>query len=476
MAVFDGESVKGGLVFDLEGTPLLESVAVWNYNKPAYTDRGVLKADVSVWTETGGWKPVVKEAVLLEAEGTEDYDEPTVLTFEPVEAQKVRLDNLVCINDSSKQIGLSKVRFFAPLGPAACNGVPADNAAVPFTGCLPIRWTAGKNALVHAIYLGENPDNLTLRGKISGPARVDVEGLKPDTKYYWSIEEIQEDGTSTKGAVWSFKTGLAETAYWPMDDNANDVCGAFNGTIQGSPQWIEGRYGKALLFDGETNSVEIPPLRIRSNAMTICGWLRLSEENRPFTGIFFCRSSNTATGLNLSNAGTLGYHWRNAAETYGWNSELTIPRNQWVFAAVAIEPSKAALYLWDGKEMKTAVHEVTHEAEQFDMPVQLGRDPADGSRFFKGALDEVRLFDSTLNNDQIMSLCLGQQIAFAAGEIRLVNASFVTEDQSLKEIARQAGQQEASSEGRRKMNWSAVLVILAVVMAIAVVSTFKKKK
>ncbi|MCE5187009.1 MAG: LamG domain-containing protein [Planctomycetaceae bacterium] len=475
MAAFDAESIQDGLVFDLGGTHQLESVLIWNYNKPAYTDMGVARANVSIWTESAGWKTICREAAFLEAEGTDDYDEPTHLSFEPVTAQKVRLDNLVCINPDSKQLGLSKVRFFEPLGPAACNSSPADKAKTPFTGSLPLRWTAGKNALVHAVYLGDTPDSLTLQGKITGPAKVNVEGLQPDKTYYWCIEEIQQDGTCTKGPAWSFKTGRVEVAWWPLDENANDAAGgALNGTMQGSPQWVEGHSGKALLLDGQT-SVQVPPLHISSNAMTVCGWMR-AEDNEPFTGIVFCRSNKTATGLNISPERTLGYHWRDKSDTYGWNSQLAIPLNQWVFAAITIEPSQAALYLWDGKEMKTVVNQARHEIEKFDMPIFLGQDPASNDRFFKGSLDEVQLFDYALTQEQITSLCQGQKVAWAAGSIRLANASFVNEDQSLQEIAKQSSRQQAAGGKSRKLNLLAVAIIGAAVLGMVFVSTCRKKK
>ena len=72
------DDFKNGIVFSLPEEQMLESIAVWNYNRPAYTDLGVQKMDVSVWTEKDGWKTVLKDAVIEEAEGSDDYDEPTI--------------------------------------------------------------------------------------------------------------------------------------------------------------------------------------------------------------------------------------------------------------------------------------------------------------------------------------------------------------------------------------------------------------
>lgn len=473
MAVLEQDTLKDGLVFDLGSTQKLDSVLIWNYNKPAYTEAGAAKANVSIWTEAGGWKTVLKEAVILEAEGSQDYDEPTVLTFEPIDAQKVRIDNLVCIAADSKQVGLSKVRFYSPLGPAACNPIPADKAAVSLAAAMPMRWSAGKNALVHAVYLGEKPDNLSLRGKLTGAGRVDVEGLKPETTYYWSVEETQQDGTVTKGPVWSFVTQKTFAAHWPLDENADDTSGAFKGSIHGTAQWVEGHSGKAMQFDGKT-SVEIAPLNLESNAATICGWLRVEKPVDAHSGIFFCRSDEEAAGLSFRTTRSLGYSWT-AKNTHSFNARLQIPLNQWVFAAVAVEPEKATLYLWDGKELRSAVNCVPHTKQTFASPILMGRDPINDRRFFAGCLDDVRVFSYALNAEQVDSLCSGKEIAFA-DEIRLVNGSFVSDEQSLEEIAKKGAEQQAAPGRNRKANLIAVAVIAAAVLGFVFVTNVKKKR
>lgn len=477
MALFDKQAMDEGLVFDLGGVQEIETIAVWNYNKPAYTDMGVAQAAVSVWTQEAGWKTLAEKASLLEAEGTSDYDEATLLTFAPVAAAKVRLDHMAGFSDKNTQIGLSKVRFYSPLGPAACNPQPQEKSAAGFKPCQNLSWTAGKDALVHEVYLSEESSALKRQGRFTGLPRVGVEGLKPETTYYWYVVETQENGTATEGPLWSFKTGAAMAAWWPLEENAADTTGAFNGTIQGSPQWVEGKTGKALQLDGKTNWIEVSPLKLASESMTICGWLRTAQENPPFTGIVFCRSANTATGLNFSNDRSLGYHWQNASNTYGWESGLKVPLNKWVFAAVTVEPSKAVLYLWDGQDLKTAVNEVSHGTETFDVPIQIGRDPVDNTRFFNGAIDDVRFFGCALNKDQIMALCSDQPATFA-GQIRLVNADFVSDDLTLDQIARKTEQTntEAPAVGGRKINLMAVAIIGAAVLAMVFVTTLKKKK
>ncbi len=473
MAVFDMQTLQEGLIFDLGKPQPLESVLIWNYNKPAYTDYGAAKAALSVWTEKTGWKTVLKEVKLLEAEGSDDYDEPTVVSFEPVVAQKVRFDKIAGFNPQAGKAGLGKIRFYSPLGPAACNPEPAPGAAVVFAPQTGLRWTAGKESLVHAVYLGEDAADLKLQGRITGAPYVEVEGLKPETQYVWRIDEIRKDGTVTQGPLWSFATLHAAAGSWSFEENVDDTHGRCSGIVQGAPQYVDGPFGKALRFDGKADGIEIPPLNVQTGSATICGWLRIPHANPNRAGIFMCRSSRSASGLNFMDGPTLGYHWADASNTWQWDSEIEIPFDQWVFAALVVSPSKAVIYVWDGHEMKTAVNEVNHRTETFSAPVLIGRDPHEEQRRFIGDMDEVRFYTCALTEDQIKSLCGGQLPVFAS-DVKLVNAELVTEDQSLAQIAMQTRDQEPAAS-KRRMNFTSVLIILAAVVGLVFVTTLKKK-
>lgn len=473
MAVFDTQALEDGLVFDLGKPQRLETLLIWNYNKPAYTDYGAAQASLSVWTEEAGWKTVAKEVKLLEAEGSDDYDEPTVISFKPVTAQKVRFDGITGFSPKIQKAGFSKIRFHAPLGPAACNPEPAPDASVAFAKQLELNWTAGKESLVHAVYLGENASDLKLQGKIAGAPRVDVEGLKPGTNYCWRIDEIQKDGTVTQGQLWSFKTRSAAAGHWCFEENADDAEGLCNGTIRDAV-YVDGAFGRAVRLDGKADGVQLPPMNVRTDAATICGWIRIPQANPARTGIFMCRSSGSASGLNFMDGPTLGYHWRDASDTWQWDSQLEVPLNQWVFAALTVSPEKAVIYLWDGQQMKTAVNEVTHGTETFSAPAMIGRDPHEEHRRFVGDMDEFRFYACDLSEDQIKSLCAGQTPVFASA-VKLVNAELVTDDQSLEQIAQQAKETETETP-KRTMNLTAVLIIFAAVVGFVFVTTLKKKK
>ena len=83
---------------------------------------------------------------------------------------------------------------------------PADGAGSIDLNVV-LRWTAGYEAKLHTIYIGENFDevNNATEGLSLGLASYTPDSLKSAKTYYWRVDEF--DGTETyKGDVWSFST------------------------------------------------------------------------------------------------------------------------------------------------------------------------------------------------------------------------------------------------------------------------------
>lgn len=473
MSIVDLDQVGDGFIFSLPTEQEIESIVVWNYNKPAYTDQGVSTMDVSVWTETDGWKTVLKAADLQEAEGTDDYDEPTVLVVKPVLAQKIRFENLTTFASKSKQVGLSEVRFHGPLGPSACNPEPSDGLEVSYHEATSLAWGAGRNAVVHDVYVGESEASLEFLGRVKGVPQVAVSGLSAGQSYMWRIDEVTKDGAVETGAVWSFTTKGSLVGYWPLDESFEDSAGGRNGTFAGTPVWADGYTGKALTFDGKQDVVEIPALSLNTDVMTICAWLKPDPRVNQVSGLVFCRAGNTIAGMNLNGDG-LRYHWNDMNAAYDWDSGLQVPTDgAWVFAALTVQPDKGVLYCYRDGELKSSENRIVHQIEEFDGLLCLGRDSCE-TRYYKGMIDEVRIFDFALSASQIDQVRQGQTPALSGvGAIQLVDADLVEKGESLEEVV---AEQEKQADPQKMTNLMPVVIIIVIVLVIAMLSTFRKKK
>jgi hypothetical protein len=90
--------------------------------------------------------------------------------------------------------------------------------------------------------------------------------------------------------------------------------------------------------------------------------------------------------------------------TWGWNSGLALPENQWVLASLVVEPSQATIYLRDGNQLFSATNLVPNSIEEFDGALSFGRDTYDSTRYFVGSMDEVRIYNRALPATEIAQL------------------------------------------------------------------------
>ncbi len=100
----------------------------------------------------------------------------------------------------------------------ASEPIPADGEVV-LSGVVGLIWTPGEDAVSHDIYLGMgdyaaveaggdtfvgNQSEASVVLGIGLPADPFEGGLIPGATYYWRIDEVAADGTTTAGKVWSF--------------------------------------------------------------------------------------------------------------------------------------------------------------------------------------------------------------------------------------------------------------------------------
>jgi len=196
---------RSWIEFDLGQAQSIGTICLFNYNDGWFTDRGVSKADISIWTQDTGWQKIRDDLPIAQAQGSEDYDEPTVVQLDGVKARKVRFDDLASFGDPD-YVGLSKVQFFEVPGPKAIRPQPDDGSTDAEVHKAALEWRPGLKAARHKVYVGRTPSGLKLLGTVEKTtARLST--LARDTTYYWRIDEVQDDETVTPGTVWSFTTG-----------------------------------------------------------------------------------------------------------------------------------------------------------------------------------------------------------------------------------------------------------------------------
>ena len=88
------------------------------------------------------------------------------------------------------------------------------------------------------------------------------------------------------------------------------------------------------------------------------------------------------------------------SDTYDWDSGLTPADGVWTYVALAVAPSQAVIYMYDGTNWSSAANVVDHPVQAFAATTRIGSDSAT-SRFFTGLLDEAAIYPATLTEGQL---------------------------------------------------------------------------
>jgi hypothetical protein len=96
----------------------------------------------------------------------------------------------------------------------AWNPKPTDGSTPDIERVSPMSWSPGENAAQHDIYFGADANAVEdadasdttniYRGRQDPNSYTPTETLEWERTYYWRIDEVNNDGTISKGRVWSF--------------------------------------------------------------------------------------------------------------------------------------------------------------------------------------------------------------------------------------------------------------------------------
>jgi hypothetical protein len=245
--------------------------------------------------------------------------------------------------------------------------------------------------------------------------------LTPDTTYYYRVKSKDAAGNQAVSGSYSFTTtspidittGLV--AAYGFDEGIGatsaDLSGSGNMASLYSSSWTTGKYGKALYFNGTKSYVSAGTLGLPglNQPKTVSSWVYMTSKTTSSQSMLAL--ANTALqaaldhGLKGTKMGVLDY-----ADT--WLVIANLPSlKKWHHMAYVFDGSQNRLYI-DG--ILTGTSTIIPSAA----PVtnfQIGR-WISGSDYFKGSIDEVRIYSRALNPDELKAVMTVPVSAGAAAE------------------------------------------------------------
>ena len=208
--------------------------------------------------------------------------------------------------------------------------------------------------------------------------------------------------------------------WWKLDDGSGtraiDSSGNANhGTLQGDPQWVAGKIGGALQFNGVDDFVDVPHNENLTvdNEVTVMAWINaeratgpdgatwqgiLSKSNNPRSYSFYTRDGNT---LHFSAAG------------FGPVSTSTITLNEWVHVCAEVINGQVAFYI-NGEAAGLSGSGVILPGTADTADVVIGRTQEGANRSFLGMIDDVRIYTRALTQSEVQTAMTGEGLPAAS--------------------------------------------------------------
>jgi hypothetical protein len=205
------------------------------------------------------------------------------------------------------------------------------------------------------------------------------------------------------------KTNLV--GLWTLDGNANDTSGkGNNGTLNGPGTWVAGQIGQALQFNGTSVSVDCgkgASLNL-TDALTITAWIKMdfTGADRKIAG----NQDNTTGGYKLGvySNNFVELEIRTSANASRTTRSATaggtaLQQDVWYFVAgtFAKGPSGQTLqtYVFGNPDRALGTSQLLGTSTG---SFQIGKEPFGTSGYWLGALDDVRVYNKVLSQEELL--------------------------------------------------------------------------
>ncbi|EJL61563.1 Por secretion system C-terminal sorting domain-containing protein [Flavobacterium sp. CF136] len=332
----------------------------------------------------------------------------------------------------------------APTKAATPTPATGFNNAELTNGNLTLKWSGSSNTVTYSVYFGTDSSNLTKLNDLaySASPSYQVTGLSIATNYYWRIDAVNAKGTAT-GDVWSFHTLLPSlVGHWPFKEAAlegeqiTDLTnyanhGVLDVAYDNSNVRVPGKQNNALDLTTSSSSMymaSIPNqdhILFDKNSFTVSFWMKAAPTLLPgssSTSIYvLCKGSITknattgATGKRF-DVEVKGGLLRFAIDDDVTKKEVTTSAakfftGNWVNVVIMRDVIAHKIRIYTDGAFSAELDEtaVTGISEASDFVIgNIGelefKAATNAPAPYKGAFDELKMFNYALNATQVAEL------------------------------------------------------------------------
>nr|WP_227793500.1 family 20 glycosylhydrolase [Paenibacillus guangzhouensis] len=185
---------------------------------------------------------------------------------------------------------------------------------------------------------------------------------------------------------------------WKMDEGSGttlvDASGYKNGTLVGGATWTTGKFGKGISLDGSSGYVNIGGEDITGN-WTVGVWVN----GQPNTTQNEALLSGASSAIKINQYNKTGKVGITVYGSKDYTYNYSIPANQWTHLTFVGTSTGTSLYV-------NGVFKETINAKMNGPMALVGAEVSGGLRtsYFKGSLDELKIFNKALSGSEIVDL------------------------------------------------------------------------
>jgi hypothetical protein len=334
-----------------------------------------------------------------------------------------------------KTVHTGDVWSFTAASLTAWQPAPADGAkwVVPNTE---LNWKAGKDGITHDVYLSKDKAAVETGATEAFQASLYLGPWKPPllevgTTYYWRVDEVAADNTKVTGVVWSFTTLPATEitdpslrAWWKMDEGSDitvvDWSGHGNhGIIVGDAQRTVGYANDALSFDGAGDYVDCgnsSTLDFGTDDWTVTAWIKTKQSGTGDAnkGTVYGKGGDQgggyryAIGIDEVTSEKMTVTTDDNVTKVQATSTASVNDDRWRHIAGMRKGTELLLYIdgvldvVDGPVTVTADYNLAGSSQHNAyIGCIMGRDIGQVFKFFRGQIDDVRVYAKALTPEEV---------------------------------------------------------------------------
>lgn len=201
-------------------------------------------------------------------------------------------------------------------------------------------------------------------------------------------------------------------AYWNFNektgDTASDSSGnGHDGTLIGDPQWTnDGKFGGGLEFDGQGDEVDVPyHADLNQEVFTICAWANVEPGSAGHRAVVSSRADFPQRGfIFYAEPGNSWQFWIGAGANH-WKSAQgpAVNLGEWDHLAGTYADGNHKFYV-NGEFAAEQNFDISVNPEEEFLIGAGANETANHNYRFVGKIDEVRLYDRVLDEDEIASV------------------------------------------------------------------------